>query len=364
MAAAKESQQFTDRNSSYLDNMAFPHLDKDLNLPYFPPNKCTANAALLGQYASDLPSLNTGQQNAVGGFRKLLPPPCGISNPTGDLYPKDLLCESHQTVEEPFSASLAPSQRRFLIFDQSENHTRLFFSPSFSPLDQIFASKTPASANGLFGKVATQVDQHISKEPIIEEKWDENHMSDGEDEMLEDSEEIDALLYSDSDDDDYDEEDGENDEVTSTRHSPLLSLEEGYDRAKLADELTEEEVASSDESPKRRKLLDGEYKKSSLESGGKPCSYEDDAESSCGDERNPYDGATSKRETKAKMRKALEMLESIIPGLDEKDPLSIIDGAVAYLKAMKSEAESLGLGASHGSSSTTTTTTSSRNHQV
>lgn len=319
MATAKEShtcQQFTARNSSYLDHMAHPHLDKNISVPCFPPFKCTANAAAYpGQYASDLPSVYTGQQDAVGGFSKPLSPFCNVSYPTGNLYPRDSQCALSRGLgvgDKPVGASLAPP-RRFLIFDRSENQTRLFFSPpSFSPNDQILASKTPpASGIGSFGTVATQVDE-------IEEKWDENHLSDGEGE---DSDEINALLYSDSDDDD----DDENDEVSSTGHSPPFGLQEGYyyDRDK-----------SVDEARKRQRLVDGKYKKPSLERGGDyACSYEDDVESRCGG------GGGSKK--KARIREALKMLESIIPGLEEKDPLSIIDGAVAYLKSMKTEAQSL-----------------------
>lgn len=351
MATAKESQtcqQFTARNSSYLDHVALPHLDKNFSLPYIPQYKCTANLVFQGQYASDLPSSNIGQQDAVGGFRKPLPPYCNTSYPTGSPYLKDSQCALSReigVVDKPVGASIAP-QRRFLIFDQSENHTRLFFSPSFSPGDQIFASKTPVSAIGSLEEAATQLDQHLLTKHTLEEKWDENHLSDGEGDMLEDTEEINALLYSDSDDDD----DSENDEVTSTGHSPPLSLEEGNVRDKSLDEVTE--VASCDESRKRQRLLDGKYKKQSLESGERPmkrggsCSYEDDVDESS--DRNLHDGIDS---NKVKIRKALRMLESIIPGLGNKDPLSIIDGAVAYLKSMKTEAESLGLSYSEGGSS-------------
>lgn len=357
MVTAKESQtcqQFSAWNSSYLDRMALPQLEKNYNLPCFPPSKRTANVAFPGQSVSDLPGLNIGQQDAVGGFLKLVPPNCNISYPTGNPYVKDLQCRSSHglgVTDTPVGASCAP-QKRFLIFDQSGDHTRLFFSPSFSPQDQIFASKTPTSANGPCEDVAARVDRQFLMKPIVEENWDENHLTDGEGEMLEDTDEINALLYSDSDDDDeYDDNDGgdgENDEVTSTSHSPF-TIEAGCSKDKLLNELTEE-VASSDDSPKRQRLLDGKYKKSSLESAVSPlkraisCSYEDDVESSCAGDRNSYDDIDSnKRVNKVKIHQALKILESIIPGLETKDPLSIIDKAVAYLKSMKIEAEALGL---------------------
>ncbi|KAI3445775.1 hypothetical protein Pfo_002440 [Paulownia fortunei] len=355
MVTAKESQtcqQFSAWNSPDFDHMALLQLEQNYSLPYFTPSVLTANVAFPGQPNSDLRGLNTGQPNAVGGSFKLPPPYWDISYPTRDPCLIDSQCALPHRLgvsDKPIDASCAP-QKRFLIFDRSGNHTRLFFSPSFSPQNQIVASKTPASANGLCEKVASQVDQQFLVKPVVEEKWDENHLNDGEGEMLEDTEEINALLYSDSDDE-YDEDndaDGENDEVTSTRHTPF-SIKEGYNKDKLLEELMEE-VASSDGSPKRQRLLDGSYKKSSLVSVGSPvkrassCSYEDDVESSYACARNSDDDIdSSKREKKVKILEALKILGSIIPGLKSKDPLSIIEKAIVYLEAMKTEAEALGL---------------------
>ncbi|KAL1544358.1 hypothetical protein AAHA92_21223 [Salvia divinorum] len=310
MATAKKSQalqQFTAWNSSYTDRMAMYYC------------QCTtANAAFPEQYASDSPSLNAGQ-GAVGRFRPLH---CNIPYATADPYQKGshctLPCCPGVVDKQPVGAPL----RRFVIFDQFKNHTRLFFSPSFSPLERMFASKTPASVNGLFAKVDAYVDHCILMKPVVEEKWDENHPSNWEGEMDEDTDEINALVYSDSDDDN-----SEDDEVTSTGHSSPLSL----------DELTEEVASSDHKSSKRKRLLDSRDEKSSFETSRRrllPHSYEgDEVGSRCaGDD----DGSR-----KVKIRKTLKMLESIIPGLDESDPLSVIDGAVVYLKAMKTEAESL-----------------------
>ncbi|XP_042042966.1 transcription factor SAC51-like [Salvia splendens] len=293
MATAKESQahqKFTARNSSYTDHMGM----------YYCQRTTAANDVIIEQCASDSPSLNAGQQGAVGGSRL---PHCNIRYATEDPYRKG----SHCIIDrQPVGAP----QRRFLIFDQSKNHTRLFFSPSFSSLSRMFLSKTPASANGSFAKVDTPVNRCILMKPVVEEKWDENHPSYGEGEMDEDTDEINALLYSDSDEDDN----SEDDEVTSTGHSLPLSL----------DEITEEVASSDHKSSKRKRLLDGRDEKSSFETS----------------RRLRYSGDDDSGK-KVKIREALKMLESIIPGLDESNPLSIIDGAVAYLKSMKSEAESL-----------------------
>ncbi|KAK6143678.1 hypothetical protein DH2020_024026 [Rehmannia glutinosa] len=390
MVTAKESRtcpQFSAWNSSHLDHMALMQLEQNYSLPYFPPSKLNANvAAFPGRSASNLPGLNTGQQY---GFLKPAPPYCNVSYPNGNPYLKDSQC----ALSHGFGVSDTPiddaPQKRFLIFDQSGNKTRLFFSPSFSSKSQIFASNTPSSTNGPFGEMAgrgdrkfsmkpiieekwaenkifasttpssakgpfgemasTRVDQKFSMKPIIEERWDENNLADhGESEMFEDSEEINALFDSDSDDEyddnDDDDDDDDDDEVTSTGQSPFI-VEEGYNK--------DEELLEKLEAPKRQKLVDGKYKKSSLAISR---SYEDDAESSYAGDRKSYDddiNHSSKRENKVKIRRALKMLESIIPDeLHSTDPLSIIDKAIVYLKSMKIEAESLGLGYLGGKSVT------------
>ncbi|CAA2994673.1 transcription factor bHLH143-like [Olea europaea subsp. europaea] len=178
----------------------------------------------------------------------------------------------------PAGASFT-SQKKFLIFDQSDNNTRLFFSPSFSPSqNQIVASNTAAGGCGTCDEMAVQMDQEPQSlvKPIILEKWDENDSAGGS-EVHEDTEEINALLYSNSNDED----------------SPL--------------------------------------------------NYEDDVESSCAGEHNSDDIDSIKRVKKVKIRESLKILESIIPGLKNKDPLLIIDKAISYLNYLKLEAETLGI---------------------
>lgn len=344
MATGRESktchEQFSARNSSYLDQVTLLHLKHNYNLPRPPPSALTTDFAYRGESDSVMRGLNTVQQDNIGGLLKSVPPSCNISyHPNQNTSLKDSsqssLINGIGLQDKAINDASCAPQKQLLIFDQSGNRTRLFFSPSFSPPNLVFASETPASANG-YGHVATRVDEGFVMKPIVEEKWDENHLSDGEGEMLEDTEEINALLYSDSDDED---DDDENDEVTSTGQSPL---------SKKEFEELREEVASSDDSPKRRRLLDGKYKKSSSVATGEraiSCNHEDDVESIYAFDRNPYDGDldSCKRETKVKIRHALKMLESIVPGINSKDPLSIIDKAIVYLKSMKIEAESLGL---------------------
>ncbi|XP_020551791.1 transcription factor bHLH143 [Sesamum indicum] len=351
MVTAKESQtcqQFSAWKSPDVDHMAFLQLEQNYNMPHFPPSMHTVNAEFPGQPNADLRDLNIRQPIVVGRIFNFQPP-YNTLYPTRSPCLKDSPCPLPNWLgvsNKPIDASVAP-QKKFLIFDQCGDQTRLFISPSFSRQHQIVASKTPASGNGVCEKVASQVDPRFMLKPVVEEKWDENNLNDGESDMLEDSEEINALLYSDSDDE-YDgdnDADDENDEVTSTRHPPFCT-EKDFDKDTLLEEFTEE-VASSDGSPKRQRLLDGRYKKSSLASfespvkGARSYSYEDDVESSCAGPRSSHDDIN--REKKIKTREALKILESIIPGLNSSDPLSIIEKSIVYLETMKMEAETLGL---------------------
>ncbi|KAH6773229.1 hypothetical protein C2S51_011633 [Perilla frutescens var. frutescens] len=342
MVTAEESQtcqQFSAQNSTDLNLMTLLQQEQNCSLPYFNPSAQYANLAFPGQPNCHLLGLNTGQPNAVSGN------PCLKNFQRSPQYGLGF-------PNKPIDASCAPG-KRFLIFDRSGNHTRLFVSPSFSRQNDIIASKVPGTASGLCEKVASEVDQRFLVKSVVEEKWDENNLNDGEGEMLEDTEEINALLYSDSDDEYYDDDDdtnddtdGENDEVTSTRHT-LFGIEDCGNKDKSLEEVMEE-VASTDGSPKRRKLLDGNYKKSSLVSversvkRASPCNYKDDVESHCGGARTSYNNIdSSKNEKTVKIHEALKILGSIIPGLNSKDPLSIIEKAIVYLESMKMEAKAL-----------------------
>ncbi|PIN17686.1 hypothetical protein CDL12_09649 [Handroanthus impetiginosus] len=346
MVTAKESetrQLFSAWNLSYLDHMAFLGIEQNHGLPCFRPYTPTANVAFPGRPGLDL---NTGQQDSVGRFLKLIPPNSKIVHPTGNPCPKDAQCALPHRLGDTDKPMDTP-QKRFLIFDQSGSHTRLFVSPLLSHENQIFTPETPHNATDASREeVAVRPDQQFLMKPIVEEKWDENHLTDEEGEMPEDTEEINALLYSDSDDE-YDDNDDENDEVTSTGHSPFIIKEEVYNKHKLLQEF-EDEVASSQGPSKRQRLLDGKCKKSSLMSDESPTkraiSYEDDVESSCAGLRASYDRIdSSKREKKVKIRQAMKVLETIIPGIStNNDPLFIIDKAIAHLKSMKTEVEAHG----------------------
>ncbi|XP_022858454.1 transcription factor bHLH143-like [Olea europaea var. sylvestris] len=343
MVTAKEScQQLSAWNLPNLDTLL--QLRHNNSLSCFPNSSSyAANVGFPGHSICNLPGLKTGQLNRSDGFFQNLPPCWESSSPIINPYLKD----SQFGLSHGIGMSMNPagssstSQKKFLIFDQSGNNTRLFFSPSFFPSqNQIIASTAAAGDHGTFEvAVQTEQEQQSLVKPVVQEKWDENHLTVGS-EVREDTEEINALLCSNSTD--------EYDEVTSMGHTPF-TIEERYDKDIQIGELVEE-VASSNGSTKRQKLLDGGYKKSSLVDMGDPLemaspqNYEDGEESSCAGENNFYDDIDSiKKVKKVKIRESLKILESIIPGLKNKDPLLIIDRAIIYLNSLKLEAETLGI---------------------
>ncbi|CAH9081956.1 unnamed protein product [Cuscuta europaea] len=206
-------------------------------------------------------------------------------------------------------------QKRILIFDQSGDQTRLFIGPSF------YQSELLLSKKKTFGGYETYNDH---TQPIVEAQPNNSspQSSCKESEMHEDSEDINALLYS---DDSYANDD--DDDVTSTGHSPFMEIAH------------EEEMASSDDGPlsKRQRLYDdcGDKKSftDTVNSGNSPltCSNQEKEGSSCV-KGSPNE---SDREKRLKIRKKLKMLRGLIMGLNSDDPLVVIDEAISYLNLLR-----------------------------
>lgn len=209
-----------------------------------------------------------------------------------------------------------------------------------------------------------RINQTVLKLPEVS---DENNLSGEESEMHEDTEEINALLYSDDEDGEYtggdeddeyvggggggDDDDDYDDEVTSTGHSPFLISSSGM-RGHV--EARTEEVAGSDGQNKRQKLLDGGCKRKSLadtasltELAGVQGYVFDNEESSYAFGQNQVEERFvvwgNKQLKKDKIRATLKILESIIPGAKDKDPLLVLDVAIDYLKSLKFKAKTLGV---------------------
>ncbi|MED6154924.1 hypothetical protein PIB30_001065 [Stylosanthes scabra] len=141
--------------------------------------------------------------------------------------------------------------------------------------------------------------------PIVADKVDEILGTGVESEMHEDTEEINALLYSDSDG--YSTGNDDDDEVTSTGHSPsTMATHDNQEKFRGI-----EEVASSTGRTKKRKLSNGYHDDlqfvgtaNSLNLKNKSLAMEeDDAESRCS---NCYNGRSEEMESLSankKMRK-------------------------------------------------------------
>lgn len=220
---------------------------------------------------------------------------------------------------------LTPSQRppefdvlekRYLAFDQLRDGRSYIFSsssipyPFFNSVDLGF---------GLQGSTDTNVSN--------------GH---GAEEMHEDTEEINALLYSDSDEDHDDEE-------ASTGHSPV-----GVTGRSLS------EVASSMLPAKRRRVNADEFDASLVDTASSQVLHCPDvptdhrnkgdgihSESSCvkgGDHNQNGDDVRIKR---ARIQETVSILRRIIPGGNGKDTATVLDVAISYLKSLKLKAKTL-----------------------
>ncbi|GLT97977.1 hypothetical protein SLE2022_155150 [Rubroshorea leprosula] len=234
-------------------------------------------------------------------------------------------------------------QKGFIIFDRSGNETHLVYSSVLPPAHYATTTITKLAAHNNLNE-----GQAVTKDPSLQafllEKSGKNYCSANQSEMHEDTEEINALLYSDEEDD-YD------DEVISTNHSPVATKR----KCQMPDQIENviEEVASSDGLYKRQRLLSAGYKISS--SMDIACSvkldasseYDSDAESSYAIGQNQTEDTASilggKLSRKEKIRLAMKILESIIPGAKGKDPLLFLDEAIDYLKYLKPGTMALGV---------------------
>ncbi|EHA8588802.1 transcription factor bHLH143 [Cocos nucifera] len=223
-------------------------------------------------------------------------------------------------------------QKRFLVFDHSGDQTNLIFSSSGT----LFMSPGPLNPGP---------DQQRSKETNVSD----GH---GGEEMHEDTEEIDALLYSDSDDDHEEEE-------ASTGHSPVEMTA-----------VSAEELGSSTVPAKRRRAdvqLDASLVDTAssavavadhyhdLHEDSRNKDTRDDAESSCargGEKRGLAEEEEletrhdsnhgNKRLKRARIQETVGVLRRIIPGGKGKDVATILDEAIRYLMTLKLKTKALG----------------------
>ncbi|XP_057976914.1 transcription factor bHLH143-like [Malania oleifera] len=315
----------------------------------------SANMVLPGPAVLGLPDLKIGQTNEAHGLFQCWPPHIHslLQNATCQK-------EKHFAFHQGLGGNVTPNAlcgytpKRLLIFDHSGNQTRLIFNSTHYPAQKPTVAAVCASKlNG--EEQAAKMDKMYPTKPIMPEELGENRIVGEGSEMHENTEEINALLYSDDTDDDNDDDDdddnGEDDEVVSTGHSPFVT--KGSDDKQEEIEFMTEEVASSDGPTKRVRLLAGGYKKSSIIGTGSSVKasgsnhYNDEAESSCGKSRTQGEGEGSivgkKRPRKDRIHETLRILENIVPGGKGKDPLVVLDEAINYLISLKLKAKAQGV---------------------
>ncbi|XP_038903965.1 transcription factor bHLH143-like [Benincasa hispida] len=296
-----------------------------------------------------LPSLEVEQLNVVQGSHQCLSP--DFLNSLGTFMPCQKKKESvHFAHAGPSGMPVSKSNngsypKGFLIFDQSGNQKRLMYAPMCPP---VYIPSTVAETKrcGWLEEKEAAGDIHSIKY-FPNTLASENYVADGESsEMHENTEEIDALLYSDYDGTGC----SSDDEVTSTGHSPEM-IDEHCEKEEQCQETTTE-VASSDGPRKRQRVLDGGYIKS-LPVAMVSCArvesqnFADDAESSCAmvlkEESGTYVDFCNSSCKKDRIKETLRVLENLVPGAKGKDPLLVIDEAIDYLKSLKHEANALGV---------------------
>ncbi|KAF8020521.1 hypothetical protein BT93_G1059 [Corymbia citriodora subsp. variegata] len=245
-------------------------------------------------------------------------------------------------------------QKKFVVFDRSGDQTTLIYSSGNGVPTECLTPWTtkqlsPRSAvNDVAGSSADH-DNHFR--PLSMERIHENPETDEQSEMREDTEELNALLYSD-DDTDYSDGDGsdDDDEVTSTGHSPSTMTD--HERRGLSED-SNEEVASSIWPIKRRKTSCGDDNQlpsltdTATSYLNQSIGSEDDAKSSSADgKKYAFDLASISGDKKIKrerIRETVNILQSIVPGGKEKNAIVILDETINYLKSLKRKAEALGL---------------------
>jgi hypothetical protein len=224
-------------------------------------------------------------------------------------------------------------QKRFLIFDQSIDRTTVVFSSDiggnvqYPPLNMLI--QPPSLKDHFESKTGTF--HHFVPTAYNQE----NENDDVRSEMQEDSDEIDALLYSEGDDDDEDYDcDDDDDEVASTGHSPST----------MTTHRDKEGSGEESEIAKRRKLSSVGYGVPSLMDTASSVNTRRYLDSAENEESTCANSSDKKRRKMEKIRETLSVFKSIIPGGNdtEKDAIEVIDEAICYLRSLKVKAKELG----------------------
>ena len=313
-------------------------------------NMVITNGSYPGNSALKVPQSQAGLMNEPCNWFDCFGPSPQATLPVKSPIYHDKLAALTKGLSKEALAPLSSSgaqPKEFLVIDQSADKTTLVLCSGVGGPVQLLTSLSPQpTAPCKFNGEDTgkKRDFIYDSKLVLSNDFSGNHVSEEQSEMQEDTEELNALLYS-EDESEFDEDD--DDEVTSTGHSPstMTTKDQQYDC-----EEKNEEVASSAGSTKKRKI-DRVYDVMSLMDTAsslmprRSSEYEDDAESSCGNEgsRDMEDVDSScinnKKMRKEKIRETVGILEGLIPNGKGKEAIVVLDKAIQYLKALRLKAE-------------------------
>ncbi|XVF01523.1 hypothetical protein REPUB_Repub04eG0096200 [Reevesia pubescens] len=314
-----------------------------------------ANMAMPG--SADISVLKTEQKYHSHEFLPQLYPwfPTSLPSRGSHLNEQKFMIANGHTGRATSNVVSGSLQKGLVIFDQSGSQRRLVYGSVHPPSQCASTAITElASCHDLHEGHAVKTTPFTLTPPTLQEEYDDNRLSVEKSEMHEDTEELNALLYSDEEDDD--------DEVMSTDHSPI-GIKRNYQNQDRVYGIMEE-VASSDGPNKRQKLVNGRHKQSIMVDaacsvkleGSHEC--DSDAESSYAigqnqreeidaigqNQREEIDSILrNKQSKKHKIHLTLKILEGIVPGAKGKNPLLVLDESIDYLKSLKLEAMTLGV---------------------
>ncbi|CAG7871575.1 unnamed protein product [Brassica rapa] len=218
--------------------------------------------------------------------------------------------------------ALESSQKGLMIFDQSGNQTRLLRCPFPLRFPSLAAAEEPVKLK--LSELQHGLEKGFREDHVTLKEFDEKNCVNGkESEMHEDTEEINALLYSDDDYDDC-ESDDDDDEVMSTGHSPYQVC-------------NKRSLEETDSPCKRQKLLD-KVENISVSSSSSLVGSKSSTklpESNISTKEDTGSGLSNEQSRKDKIRTALKILESIVPGAKGNEALLLLDEAIDYLKLLK-----------------------------
>lgn len=314
------------------------------------PSMVPPNASLPGYNAAGLPQSKIGQVNEPNGWFYCLPRHRQTLTPLPNSAPKELSSSPyrHGGVDgcgagDVPSSLVGSDQKRFLVFDQSGDQTSLFYSSAVGSnvRHPCYDGAKSLHITGSQKDDLTSNRELIPHGQVASVPLEESQESGDRSEMHEDTEELNALLYSDDECDSDDEE-------ISTGHSPrdVIGCQ---DLEEVGENLVD--FVSSACPTKRKRLLEEDHYNASLldtaSSGLANHSVEcnDDAESSCAGgstrQKDMESLPVNKRLRRERVRETVKILQNLIPGGKDRDAIMVIDEAIQYIKSLKFKARSM-----------------------